>query len=228
MLSGSLFSGNHSALAGGGLYLRLEAVENAILTNNSFAGNLAGDSGLHGGGGIAAVLEDEEAVALSLHNNLFWDNSASAGEGADLHLANDWDADGIPASVTLMNNAFDQSAAGFYADVAFAVDPSNLDAVDPMFVDAASGDLHLQAGSPVIDRGDDTAPELPATDIDGEARISGAAVDIGADETSAAPNCDRNQDGMFNFRDILLFYRSCGGACSPGEIKGFIRECRPQ
>ena len=34
----------------------------------------------------------------------------------------------------------------------------------------------------MIDAGDDAAPALPATDIDGEERVIGAAVDIGADE----------------------------------------------
>ena len=41
---------------------------------------------------------------------------------------------------------------------------------DPMFVDQANGDFHLQQGSPCIDAGDNSAPGLPATDIDGDNR----------------------------------------------------------
>lgn len=41
---------------------------------------------------------------------------------------------------------------------------------DPMFVDEANGDLHLKSSSPCIDAGDNLAPYLPATDIDGDAR----------------------------------------------------------
>ena len=55
--------------------------------------------------------------------------------------------------------------------------------VDPLFVDPAMGDYHLSAGSPCIDAGDPNFVALPGeTDIDGEARVQGAAVDLGSDE----------------------------------------------
>ena len=50
---------------------------------------------------------------------------------------------------------------------------------DPMFVGAPN--YHLQAGSPCIDAGFN-APDLPARDIDGDARIIGPTVDMGVDE----------------------------------------------
>jgi hypothetical protein len=57
----------------------------------------------------------------------------------------------------------------------------NLDE-DPLFVDAANGDLHIDDDSPAIDSGDDTAPNLPWTDADGNQRIFGVTVDMGAYE----------------------------------------------
>ncbi|MBI3951138.1 MAG: right-handed parallel beta-helix repeat-containing protein [Acidobacteria bacterium] len=53
---------------------------------------------------------------------------------------------------------------------------------DPRFVNPLDGDYHLGAGSPAIDAGDSMAPGLPATDLDGNPRIVGSAVDIGAYE----------------------------------------------
>ncbi|HEX4645077.1 MAG TPA: right-handed parallel beta-helix repeat-containing protein, partial [Verrucomicrobiae bacterium] len=44
------------------------------------------------------------------------------------------------------------------------------------------GDMHLLAGSPCIDAGDNSVVQSNWTDIDGNSRIFGAAVDIGADE----------------------------------------------
>lgn len=60
--------------------------------------------------------------------------------------------------------------------------------VDPLFVDPTSGDFHLQTGSPAIDAGDSSVPELPPTDLDENVRIQDgngdgvAVVDMGAFE----------------------------------------------
>lgn len=54
---------------------------------------------------------------------------------------------------------------------------------NPSFVDPSSGDFHLRAGSPAIDRGDPAS--YPVGDIDGHARFTGAAPDAGAHEFGA-------------------------------------------
>jgi Tol biopolymer transport system component/predicted Ser/Thr protein kinase len=54
--------------------------------------------------------------------------------------------------------------------------------VNPLFVDAANGNYHLQPGSPAIDAG--AWYGVPAVDIDGELRPMGDGVDIGADEVA--------------------------------------------
>ncbi|TAN40464.1 MAG: hypothetical protein EPN25_07595, partial [Nitrospirae bacterium] len=62
---------------------------------------------------------------------------------------------------------------------------------DPWFVDAANGDYHLSGcyggfdpclQSPAIDAGNNFAPNLPLTDIEGNNRIIGISVDMGAHE----------------------------------------------
>ncbi len=63
---------------------------------------------------------------------------------------------------------------------------SNID-VDPMFVDAANGDLHLLAGSPMIDIGGRLSSFDVRADIDGDDRQIGRYVDLGADEFDSGP-----------------------------------------
>jgi hypothetical protein len=54
---------------------------------------------------------------------------------------------------------------------------------DPKFASVAPPDLHLQSGSPAIDAGDPVfAAAIGETDIDGQERINGGRVDLGADE----------------------------------------------
>ncbi len=54
--------------------------------------------------------------------------------------------------------------------------------LDPMFVDEENNNCQLQPNSPCINAGCNNAPDLSDTDILGNPRISGPAVDIGAYE----------------------------------------------
>jgi len=67
--------------------------------------------------------------------------------------------------------------------------------VNPLFFDPIHGDYHLKSESECINAGKNDAPELPATDKDGNERID--IVDIGAYEhsTTARHPADTNQNG---------------------------------
>lgn len=54
--------------------------------------------------------------------------------------------------------------------------------MDPKFVNAPGGDFHLQSSSPAIDAGSTDHAIIGTQDIDGEPRVQGDNVNIGADE----------------------------------------------
>jgi hypothetical protein len=60
-------------------------------------------------------------------------------------------------------------------------DANGLAGVDPLLVNLTTPNLHLQAASPAIDRGQNITAS-GTVDIDGQPRIQGVAIDIGADE----------------------------------------------
>jgi hypothetical protein len=63
--------------------------------------------------------------------------------------------------------------------------PGNIE-TDPLFINPAESDYHIQETSPCINAGDPTyTSSSNETDIDGEKRIAGSGVDIGADEIPA-------------------------------------------
>src|SRR6185312_12297332 len=91
--------------------------------------------------------------------------------------------------VLTANDAFSSGATRFAGTCAAAQGTNGNVSVDPQFVDSIGGNFHLQAASPVIDAGNNSAPNLPAVDLDGNPRIAfGSAtncsdtVDLGAYE----------------------------------------------
>jgi len=104
--------------------------------------------------------------------------------------------------------------ASSYVDIAYsdvqggAPGTGNINA-DPLFVDPAGGDYHLQAGSPCIDAGDPAYwPQPGEVDLDGQRRVwdgdgDGLSyVDMGVDEYGSFVCGDLNCDGSVDFGDI--------------------------
>ncbi|MBE3040523.1 MAG: DUF5123 domain-containing protein, partial [Chloroflexi bacterium] len=60
-------------------------------------------------------------------------------------------------------------------------DAQGLVNLDPLFASLDLPDLHLQKTSPAIDKGQ-VLPEAGPQDIDGQPRVQGAVIDIGANE----------------------------------------------
>jgi parallel beta-helix repeat protein len=106
---------------------------------------------------------------------------------------------------------------------------------DPLFVDPNDSDYHLRFDSPCINVGDPNyAPAEGETDIDGEPRVMGDRIDMGADEwpcltpeTAIDPLADPNDDN-YNYYDEWIvagapkcwcYVSQCRGDCD-GVISG--------
>ncbi|MDJ0860708.1 MAG: hypothetical protein QNJ82_00535 [Gammaproteobacteria bacterium] len=192
--AGNIANTDIAEQGGGGTYLEPGRGSSSTLTNNSYAENSAA---LGAGGGLWLYLPDPGARA-SFFNNLILQNRAPVA--GDIWIENDADGDLVPSPVEFFANNFDQSPDGFVIGAPIPIDTSSLNNVDPLFVDAAGGDLHLQIwpiASPVIDLKLSDAPLLPPDDMDGEQRVG--SVDMGADEAT-----DGDSDGMADYQDNCI------------------------
>ncbi|UUZ97700.1 right-handed parallel beta-helix repeat-containing protein [Paenibacillus sp. P25] len=158
--------------------------ENSKIVNNTLYNN---DKKNQGFGQIFIQYDTRNNI---IQNNIIYagtspvlignDYKANTGNVVDYNLY--YTAAGGANSVWTWKNAtytgFDKykSATGNDAHSLFA---------DPLFADPAAPDLHLQPGSPAINAGQNEA-YLGAADYDGNARVQGATVDLGAYEAAEA------------------------------------------
>ena len=165
-----LFSGNSANGEGGGMYNCSHYNGPAIyptVVNCTFSGNFA----LMDGGGIY----DHRQANPILVNCILWGNSDSSGmdESAQIHKSDH----GAP----VVNYCCVQGWTGMLEG------RGNIGA-DPAFVYPATGNYHLLPNSPCIDAGDPNyIPEPNETDLDGNPRIIGGRVDMGAYEFNHLP-----------------------------------------
>lgn len=156
-------SNNTISNHGGGLYCY--NASNPILQNVIIAGNLAG----YYGGGIMCYLNSSP----TFRNVTISNNSSSSGggiycqAGSNPSLLNNILWENSPQEVYLASGG---SITTAYSDIQGGWSGiGNIDS-DPLFVNTATGDYHLQSGSPCIDAGD------PATPLDPD----GSIVEMGA------------------------------------------------
>ncbi|MCE5324050.1 right-handed parallel beta-helix repeat-containing protein [bacterium] len=155
-----------------------------IIVNNIIASNTDG-SGIR----ISYAISTNSA-GLYITNNTIVSNSASGiyASMAPAYISNNIIANnsgyGIynqynGYSLSLFNNNVNGNSTPYYPDDSSLPHTSDIN-VSPQFV--GGGNYHLQPTSGCIDAGYDDALGLPSIDMDGELRVQGASVDIGADE----------------------------------------------
>jgi parallel beta-helix repeat protein len=180
LIASSLFTGNH-AVDGGALLFTDLAGSNVF--NNTIAGNTATN-----GGGIAIVEPFSNPI---LTNNIVTGNSSGIYVAA-----------GNSGSPTLRaNDVFSNSAN--YVGLPDPTGGNGNVSVDPLFVNASGGDYRLKPASPARDAGADDVIPGGALDLDGNARIQGAHVDMGAYELPVS--------NLYGWPDVQRALKIAGG-----------------
>lgn len=163
-LNNCLLRGNSAFMAGGSMY--------GVLNNCLIVGNSAS----YVGGGVFYGVQNNCTIVSN--------SSTSSGGGAYYAQLNNCiiyynhgSFDGENTYNSQLQNCCTMQQPGF----SFGND-SFTNA--PLFVDLAGGDLHLQSNSPCINSGNN-ALVTAAVDLDGNQRIRGGTVDVGAYEFQA-------------------------------------------
>ncbi len=162
---------NYENKNGGGAVVNLEKSE-ILLANNTFYLNSASNYG----GGIYLKSDDDSKVTLG--NNIIWRNYSFKKEnpGHDIYLNNE-------GTVSVLNNDYTFLSAKNNDLLELSGNIDN----DPDFLNPYTGNFHLSSDSPCIDAGivlENSEFSKIKEDIDGDDRIIGESVDIGADEFS--------------------------------------------
>ncbi|MHC4621349.1 MAG: S8 family serine peptidase, partial [Planctomycetota bacterium] len=174
-LSNCIISGNNAAQGAGIHWASWEGsleMTNCVVFSN-VAAVFAGGIWVH------------NKCTAAISNSVFWGNVAVAWGPAAAQIYVSTGADAPVAYVT-------------YCDIQDGwTGQGNIDA-HPRFVDAGGGDFHLREESPCINAGDPNYSGAPSeADIDGQPRVIGGRIDMGADEfhgDNTPPVADAGED----------------------------------
>jgi hypothetical protein len=225
---------NNTAPNGGAIYLSsalLGSVTNSTITNCVFFNNGASRDGgafhvvstgsfglntnIHSctfhsndaarrGGSLNNLVMKGGASNITATNTIFWQNPTNDVKTRSFHN------EGLTASTTVNFCLLDSLCANNERGTGPFACNNSLTGVNPMFANAASGNLTLLAGSPAIDAG--TATGAPAVDFNNGPRPQGAGFDIGAYEQGAvAPRLAQETASAVPAMDVKVFPNPTSG-----------------
>ncbi len=151
-------------LMGGYASNRGNAVNISVVNNTTFHGGT--------GDGAGEVCLQYHCSNIKVQNNILYGNSGQA------YIQQSGSSN---TGVIVANNLYygaSTSSPGQWPDASARY-------ADPKLVNTYL-DMHLQADSPAIDGGSDPGTTAGTLDIDGQARVQGSAIDLGADEVGGS------------------------------------------
>ncbi|HMB40127.1 MAG TPA: choice-of-anchor Q domain-containing protein [Wenzhouxiangellaceae bacterium] len=213
------FVGNSAESGGGGMYTVTSGTPYAM-TNVVFSGNLANlggglfnQTGLDGGSriltnvtisGNRATLRGggiDRPFAMTLRNTIIWNNQDETGTGTAEATMDDFFSDSVVEVSNSLLQGYPANEFPGSSNNLDGTDPGNNPlfraAVNPAGAPSLAGNLRLQQGSPVRDQGNNSFVTGVDTDLDGEARIFGGAVDLGPYEGTDLIFADGFEDSNF-------------------------------
>jgi len=164
----NLFYAN-TASQGGAIYLSMPSGSiGPVLVNNT----IVGGSGASQGSAVWAGGFDNQVL---FYNNLLVGLSGQNAVYCDATYSS------APPAFT-NNDAYSPSGTGLQGTCSSESSQNGNISLDPMFVNVAKNKYQLQPGSPAINTGDNSAPDLPTKDLANKTRVVGGTIDMGAYE----------------------------------------------
>jgi hypothetical protein len=178
-----VYNNNYTGIAMGGYDTGRGSTVNCVIVGNTLYKN--DTKGLNGGQLLIQydtknnVVKNNIMVASSSNILFYNDYTLNSGNVVDYNL---YDAPGGSTGAKWRWKGV--TYTGFSAYKTASGNDANSLFTDPLLVNAATGDLHLTASSLAINAGITDLSIIGTYDIDGDARVQGSGVDIGADERS--------------------------------------------
>jgi len=173
-----LFVDNDAMMGGAVLALMNGRPATHLVSRSTFLGNRATI------GGACLITPLSEPSVVFVEDSLFWQNQGLVGPDVTVN-----EGPYSPSSLDAAEIVFGRTNLPGGLAAVSAVASATLHASAPLFdVDPLlSPDGHLAPGSPLIDQGS-VSPDLSpgAVDFEGDPRLLGPAIDVGADEVSSS------------------------------------------
>jgi len=190
-LTNVTFSGNSATNAGGGMY---NDTSSPTLTNVTFSGNSASFAG--------GAMYNASGSNPQIRNSIVWGNSFGT-------------IDNVGGSNPTVS--FSLVEGGYAGTGNLASDPLFVTPIDPATAPTTAGNLRLRAASPAISAGNNSfLPAGVTADLDGNPRIVGGTVDMGAYEYQfpsviSIVRADANPSSAASVAFTVMFDRAVSG-----------------